>query len=101
VAIPTSWDDTKVLDGRVGEFVLLARRSGADWHVGAMTAAARTLKVPLRFLGPGRFTAEVWHDDEAARHGLSRRLALVTAADELTLTLSGAGGGYVRLVPSK
>jgi alpha-glucosidase len=101
-AIPTTWDDTKFLDGKVGEFVILARRSGAEWYVGAMTdAKARTLAVPLGFLGPGSFTAESWFDDDTSKHGLSHRLTKVITADKLTLELRAAGGALVRLVPFK
>src|SRR5262249_11098396 len=81
-AIPTTWDDTRVLDGRVGEYVVVARRSGREWHIGAMTdGKARTMRLPLRFLAKGRFEAELWRDDERAKHGMSRRGGLVTAAD--------------------
>ena len=58
--VPTSWDGTRVLDGRVGEFITVARRSGKQWYVGSMTNwARRELSIPLRFLGPGRYRAEV------------------------------------------
>jgi alpha-glucosidase len=100
-AIPTTWDDTKVLDGKVGEYVVIARRSGREWHIGAMTdGKARTVQLSLRFLAKGQFDVELWHDDERAKHGISRRGCLVTAADGLTLDLAAAGGAYVKLVPS-
>ena len=51
-AIPTTWDDTKVLDAKVGEYIVIARKSGTEWHLGAMTdGKARTIHVSLRFLG--------------------------------------------------
>ncbi len=102
VKVPVTWDDTRCPAGVVGEYVVLARRSGTDWHVGAMTdRKARTLKLPLKFLGPGRFAAELWVDDSAAKQGLSQREASVTADEELTLDLAAAGGAYVRLAPTK
>lgn len=102
VEIPVTWDDTRVLAGVVGEFVAIARRQGDTWHVGAMTdRKARTLRLPLDFLGLGRFTAELWVDDAAGKHGLARREAVLTAADELTLNLQAAGGAYLRLTPAK
>jgi alpha-glucosidase len=101
-AIPTTWDDTRVLDAKVGEFIVIARRSGDEWHVGAMTnGTARTLALPLGFLGSGRYSVELWHDDEAARHGISRSVATVTATNELTLDLAASGGAYVGLVPPR
>ena len=51
-AVPTTWDDTKVLDAKVGEYIIIARKSGTEWHLGAMTdGKARTIHVSLRFLG--------------------------------------------------
>src|SRR5262249_23043849 len=62
--IPTSWDDTKVLNGVIGEHVVIARRSGSDWYIGVMNdRRLRTLEIPLRFLGPGRYRAESYADD--------------------------------------
>jgi alpha-glucosidase len=97
VKIPTAWDDTRVAAESVGEYVVIARRRGDVWHLGAMTdRKARALKVPLKFLGPGRYAAELWVDDVKAKHGLSKRKAVVTAADEITLDLAAGGGTYVR-----
>ena len=63
-AIPTTWDDTRCLAGKVGEFIVMARRHGAEWWVGAMGGREpREVEVPLGFLGPGRFRAEVYRDD--------------------------------------
>ncbi len=101
-AIPTTWDDTRVLEARVGEFVAIARRHGDVWHLGAMTNRnARTLKLPLKFLGPERYVVEMWLDDAGAKYRLSRREVTLVAADELTLDLDAAGGAYVRLAPAK
>jgi alpha-glucosidase len=99
--IPTTWDDTKFLKGAVGEHIVIARRSGADWYVGAMNdRRRRSLDVPLSFLGPGRFRAEIYADDlEIKARKLARQTAEVTAADVLTMRLESAGGHMVRLSP--
>ena len=101
-AIPTTWDDTKVLDAEIGAFAVIARRSGASWHIGAMTdRRERTRKLPLTFLPPGKFRAEISGDDETAKFGLGFRTEVVTGGSTLTLTLAPAGGAYVRIVPVK
>ena len=98
-AIPTTWDDIKVLEAKAGECVVIARRSGREWHVGAMTdGTARTVRVPLRFLGPGRFASASWVDDATAKFGLTRREVKVSETDTLTLDLDAGGGAYVRIV---
>jgi alpha-glucosidase len=99
-AIPTTWDDTKVLDAKVGEYVVIARRSGTTWFVGAMTdSKGRAVDVPMRFLNPGAFAVEVWHDEATAKSGLAVRKTNVTAADSLKLDLAPGGGACVKIVP--
>ena len=70
--IPTVWDETKALDGKIGEYVVMARRSGDDWYVGALTNwDARDLAIDLSFLPAGNYTIEYYKDginaDRAAR----------------------------------
>ena len=51
--VPTVWDETRVLDGRIGDYVVIARRKGRDWYVGAMTDwTPRELEIDLSFLSP-------------------------------------------------
>jgi alpha-glucosidase len=61
--VPVTWDEVKVLGGRPMEDITVARRSGKDWYVGSITNwDARTVRVPLSFLGDGKFTAEIYAD---------------------------------------
>lgn len=61
--VPTTWDETKVLDGKVGDYIVVARRSGTDWYIGGMTDwEPGSLKVYFDFLGEGNFKAEIWKD---------------------------------------
>jgi alpha-glucosidase len=66
--VKTVWDDTKVLDGAIGEYVVTARRSGNNWFVGAITNnEGRKLKIPLDFLEKGaKYTAKIYYDDTSA-----------------------------------
>src|SRR5437764_12272139 len=62
-AVPTEWDETKVLDARIADYVVVARRNGRDWYVGAMTDwTARDLDIDLSFLPQGSFTMEAYQD---------------------------------------
>ena len=99
-AIPATWDDTKFLAGAVGEYVVIARRRGDVWWVGAMgDQAPRAFDLPLDFLGKGRFRAEHYSDDRTAAPGFSLRAAEVTAARTIQCRLAPAGGALVRLTP--
>jgi alpha-glucosidase len=90
--LPTVWDETRVLAGTPGEFVVVARRRGADWWIGGVTnTAARELSVELSFLPPGRnFTATI-HED-AGPATIAQRSADVTAASVLKFSLRASGG---------
>ncbi|KQV90396.1 glycosyl hydrolase [Massilia sp. Root351] len=99
--VPTAWDETRFLAGEPGRDIVLARRQGSTWYVGAMTAAGdgegrKTGSVPLRFLPAGRYRATVW-EDGGTPNELRRRELGVTAGDTLTLHLALAGGAAVVL----
>ena len=68
--VAVDWDDTKVLSGEIGKWVLVARkeRGRPNWYVGAVTNEdARDVAVPLAFLDRGRrYTAEIWRDGPTA-----------------------------------
>ena len=103
-AIPTVWDETRVLNGQIGEYVTVARRSGAQWFVGAITNhEARQLTIPLDFLEPGRRYAAVVYRDDATMPARTRvrteRLA-AEAAQTLTMALPPSGGQAVRFYPA-
>ena len=65
--VPTQWDESKALDGKIGEYVVVARRNGPDWYVGAMTNwTARELEIDFSFLPEGNFQMEAYQDGENA-----------------------------------
>ncbi|MBN2370266.1 MAG: glycoside hydrolase family 97 protein [Vicinamibacteria bacterium] len=103
--VPTTWDDTKVIHGQVGDFITVARRSGDDWYLGSMTDwDARDLEIPLGFLGPRRYQAEIWADAYEADEfpdRLMKEIRVVTGADRLTARLAPGGGHVVRLTPAQ
>ncbi len=100
-AVPTVWDETKVLSAGVGGHILVARRSGRDWYVGALTNwEARDLEVDLSFLGSGRFAADIYRDGaNAHRVGVdyARDSREVSAADRLKIHLAPGGGWVARI----
>jgi alpha-glucosidase len=68
--VPTTWDEVRVIDGLPMKYISLARRSGADWYVGSLTNwDERDIKVPLDFLGQGKYVAEIYGDaSDAGSH---------------------------------
>ncbi|MBW3539593.1 MAG: glycoside hydrolase family 97 protein, partial [Planctomycetes bacterium] len=85
VEIPTNWDETRVPHAEVGELLVIARRKGDNWHLGGMTAGKKKeVAVPLKFLGGGRFQAELYLDDpEKGPTALTYRKQIVSATDTL------------------
>jgi len=101
--VPTVWDETVGIDGEVGEFITVAKRTGSEWYLGTMTDwTARRQEIPLDFLGEGAYEATIWRDGpDAAKNAedLVRESRTVTGKDRLTLDLAPGGGAVVRLAP--
>jgi len=99
-AIPTTFDATVALDGKVGEFVALARRKGSTWYAGAMTNwNARTVTIDLSFLGDENYKAVIFEDGVNANRDATdyvRKVITVTAKDKLTLNMTSGGGWAAR-----
>jgi alpha-glucosidase len=104
-AAPSTWDETKVLNGLPGQYITIARRHGEEWFLGSMTNwNPRTFDLPLSFLGAGRYRAEIYADAEDADR-LPKNVSIVKRTVDRTTHLKAQlapGGGYaVRFVPIK
>jgi alpha-glucosidase len=108
--VAVDWDTTRVLDGRIGDYVAVARRErgGQTWFLGAITdEQARTLDLPLSFLTPGRrYVAELYADGPSA-NWLDNPLPLtitrrsVTSTTRLRVVLAPGGGQAIRIRPAE
>ena len=102
--VPTEWDDTKVLDARIADYILVARRNGKDWWVGAMSDwTARDLDVDLSFLGDGSFTMDAYQDGvnaDRAGSDYKKTTSRVTKNDNLKIHLA-PGGGWAAHIQSR
>ncbi len=94
--MPTVWDDTKVLDAKVADYILMARQKNNNWYLGAMTDwTARSLTVDLSFLGEGTYEIEIMQDGlnaEISCNDYKRIVKQVTKADKLKIDLAKGGG---------
>jgi alpha-glucosidase len=95
-AVPTVWDESRLVEGFPGSYATFARRSGSDWYVGSITDAARTSTIPLSFLGSGTYTATIFKDGASDRQ-IATETRSVTAADTLSIPLRAHGGLSVQL----
>lgn len=102
--VPVTWDETRFLAGKAGEFVVLARRKGTTWYLGGMTNdIGREIAVPLHILDSGEYEAELFVDgslsgDEPNAIRLERKA--VTAETTLEVT-TAPGGGFVAAIRPK
>jgi len=96
-AIPTVWDETRVLDGRVGEYIVVARRKGGTWYVGGITNwTERTVEVDLSSLRLGSFHGTLVCDGvNAARKGSDYRMQAFQGPAATLKAHMAPGGGFV------
>jgi alpha-glucosidase len=101
--VPTTFDETVPLDGKVGEYVALARRKGSTWYVGAMTNwSPRELTLDCGFLPAGSYQAEIFRDGLNADRDATdytREVIKVSPGDKLLIKLYGGGGWVARIYP--
>lgn len=101
--VPTVWDETVVLDARIGEYVVLARRHGGGWYIGAMTNwLPREIELDLGFLPAGQYRMTAYEDGiNASRMASDYRVARrqVSNKTKIKIQMAGGGGWAARIEP--
>lgn len=94
--VPTVWDETVVLDGKMGEYIITARRKGNTWFVGGLNNwDARDVEVDLSFLSSGSHKAVLFKDGVNAHRtarDYKREEVSVSSAQPLKVHLAPGGG---------
>ena len=102
-AVPSTWDDTRPLDGKISQYVAVARRSGSDWYVGAMNNwTARDLEIDFSFLPEGTFHMDAYQDGANADiFGSDYKLVKteVNRTTKLKVHMAPGGGWAARIHP--
>ncbi|HVV56257.1 MAG TPA: glycoside hydrolase family 97 C-terminal domain-containing protein, partial [Mucilaginibacter sp.] len=99
--VPLTWDETRVLNAKVPEYVTVARRKGDDWYIGTISNnTAHHIKTSLSFLPPGDYMAEIYSD--ALDAGCDPNLLVkvvrkVTNQDVIDTDLAAGGGQVMRI----
>jgi alpha-glucosidase len=103
--VPTTWDETQALAGKIADYAVIARRKGREWYVGGLTDwTPRTVTVDFSFLGAGTYTAVLYTDGvNADRVGsdYKRTSQAVTKNTKLEIPMAPGGGFAIRLFPAK
>lgn len=107
-AVPTTWDETKVLHGEIGDFITIARRTGSQWFIGSMTdERPRTVDVSLDFLEENTsyivraFSDAMTTDFQDSPTELEINELIVNKGDQLTIAMASGGGHAFYLTPAK
>ena len=102
--VPSVWDDTKVLEATFGDYVLVARRNGKEWYVGALNDwSARELEVDFSFLDAGNYAIDIYQDGinaEKNAEDFKRVRKNITNKDKLKIHLASGGGWVARITPN-
>ena len=97
--VPTVWDETRILDGKVGEYIVSAKRKGDTWYIGAITDwNARTIELNLKALGITSGTVTMFVDGpNAHRKGVDyqKKTIAIPADGKLKVELAPGGGAAV------
>lgn len=105
--VPTTWDETRVLSGKIGDYINIARRSGEDWFIGSMTdELPRTMDIELGFLREGvSYVAHVYSDSietdfDENPTAIAIDQLVVRKGDSLRLSMASGGGQAIHITPT-
>lgn len=99
--VPTTWDETKVLDGKLGEYIVIARKKGNDWYIGGLTDwTERDVEIDLSEFAEGNYQAVLLEDGINANRVASDYTSTekqVSSSDKLKVTMKKGGGFAIQL----
>jgi len=102
-AVPTVWDNTIALNGKVAEYVSIARQKGNNWYVGSLTNwNPRSLELDLSFLGDGNYKAEIFKDGVNANQSArdyKKEIITIPTNRKLTIDMASGGGFVMKIYP--
>src|SRR6478672_287327 len=100
--VPTVWDETKVLDAKVGEYIVIARRKGNDWFIGAITGhEGRVIKFDCNFLRKGTWETTTFSDTEDAGtnpNKVDKQIKMIAPNAHIEFKLAAGGGAVMHIV---
>jgi len=103
--VQSVWDDTKVLNGAVSEYITMARRDGNRWFIGSMTNSfERELEIKLDFLGGGNYKMISFSDTEKTKENAEiaeQKETTVKKGDLVKIKMAPGGGFAAWIEPVK
>lgn len=103
--VPTTWEETHVIDAKPGEWLAIARRKGNDWYIGAITNHdSRTIIKSFDFLPAGNYNADIYSDAPSSDLNLNhlvKEVKHITRQTVMNMILAAGGGQVMHLYPDK
>ncbi len=101
-AVECEWDETIVLHASIGDYIVMARRNGNDWFIGAIgDENTHKLGIDFSFLESGKYHMKYYQDGiNADRHGsdFKKQLRLINSTDQIQIKLAPGGGWAAHLI---
>ena len=101
-SLPDTFDETKIIQGKLGSFIIVARRNGSDWYLGGQTNwDGRDVELSLDILPPGTYQATIVSDGINANHNAEDyriEQKTLTTNDQLSLKMANGGGFLIKLI---
>ena len=103
--LPTTWDETKVVDAKVAEYAVTARRKADTWYVGCINnSKERDVELSFGFLSDGKYKAEIYidaDDSDVDPDHITTGMRIVDASTTMTVNVKGSGGFAMKISPVK
>jgi alpha-glucosidase len=103
VNVPVIWDETKIINAKISDYISIARRNGENWYIGSMTDwSERELEIPLNFLKKGDYQAVIYSDAKDADinpNNLIKEEYIVNPSDVIHIKMAPGGGNVVKISP--
>jgi len=103
--IPTVWDQTVAVDGKIGDFAIVARRKGDVWYLAGLTGnSERTVELDMPWLQPGKYSIELFTDGINAENfatDYKREIISFETGKKLKIKMVAGGGFAARIFPKK
>jgi alpha-glucosidase len=102
-AMPTVWDDIKVMSGYPGSYIAIAKQSGKTWYLGVMNnSTARSIVLDLKFLPPGKYRVNTWADTPDADSDpkkIIKTTHIISSQTALPVNMVSGGGFAAQITP--
>ncbi|MFL5772323.1 MAG: glycoside hydrolase family 97 protein [Flavisolibacter sp.] len=97
--VPTTWDETRVIDAKLHEYIIIARRKGNDWYIGAINNhQARSITIPINFIQAGNYSVTLYKDVIGANPNyIDKEEKKIQRGDKIIVALASGGGMVIHV----